>query len=131
MSNNLHNDGEVQILEDAMGSQQYELGLYNDSVDQLDDSSTLSDITSEPDNAEDYSRQTVAGFNVALNANDDAEAVAPEVIFNVSSNTETVDTVFVVNTDTDELQFTSSLDETRDLEPADNLVNNNTGVSLD
>lgn len=131
MSNNLHDNGEVQILDDATGSTQYELGLYHDATDQLSDDSTLDDITTEPDNAEDYSRQTVSGLNVST-ADGDAVAVAPEVIFNVSSNTEVVDTVFVVNTNTDELQFTSELkDGERDLEPADRLVNNDTGLTLD
>jgi hypothetical protein len=131
MSNNLHNNGEAQILEDATGSTQYELGLYHDATDLLSDDSTLADITTEPDNAEDYSRQTVSGLNVSMSGGD-AQAVAPEVIFNVSSNTETVDAVFVVNTSTDELQFTSDLEDgERDLAPADRLVNNDTGLTLD
>lgn len=131
MSNNLHNNGEAQILEDATGSTQYELGLYHDATDLLSDDSTLADITTEPDNAEDYSRQTVSGLNVSMSGGD-AQAVAPEVIFNVSSNTETVDAVFVVNTSTDELQFTSDLEDgERDLGPADRLVNNDTGLTLD
>jgi len=131
MSNNLHNNGEAQILEDATGSTQYVLGLYHEATDQLSDDATLADITSEPDNAEDYSRQTVSGLNVSMSGGD-AQAVAPEVIFNVSSNTETVDAVFVVNTSTDELQFTSDLEEgERDLQPVDRLVNNDTGLTLD
>ena len=131
MSNTLHNQGEEQILEVALENQDLALGLYNESTDQLADNSTLGDITTEPDNAESYSRVSISGLNVTLNGSGDAEAVAPEVIFNVSSNTETVDAVFVVNTDTNELQFTSELDETRDLEPIDNLVNNNIGLTLD
>jgi len=131
MTAGLKNNGEVQILEDAMGSTSYEIGLYNDSTDALGDSATMSDITTEPSTADDYSRQTVNGFNVSLNANSNGEAVAPQVTFNVSSNTETVDAVFVVNSSTGELQFASALQQSRDLSSIDNLVNNNTGIILD
>jgi len=131
MASGLKNNGEVQILEDAMGNTQYEIGLYNDSADALGDDATVSDISSEPATADDYSRQTVSGFNVSLNANSNGEAVAPQVTFNVSSNTESVDAVFVVNTSTGELQFTSALQQSRDLSSIDNLVNNNTGIILD
>lgn len=131
MAAGLKNNGEVQILEDAMGNTQYEIGLYNDSTDALSDGATVSDITTEPATSDDYSRQTVSGFNVSLNANSNGEAVAPQVTFNVSSNTETVDAVFVVNTNTGELQFASALQQSRDLSSIDNLVNNNTGLILD
>lgn len=131
MASGLKNNGEVQILEDAMASTQYEIGLYNDSTDALGDAATMSDITTEPSTADDYSRQTVSGFNVSLNANNNGEAVAPQVTFNVSTNTETVDAVFVRNTSTGELQFTSALQQSRDLSSIDNLVNNNTGIILD
>lgn len=131
MTNALYNNGELQILQDALSSEQHELGLYNDSTDSLGESATLSDITTEPNTGGDYARQSISGFNVSLNTNDNAQAIAPEVTFNVSSNTQTVDSVFVVNTATGELVFTSGLQQSRDLSSIDNFVNNDTGLILD
>lgn len=80
--------------------------LYDDSTDTLGETDDLAAITSEPDNANDYARQsdTVTTGQLSGSGNGDYGFDNDnQVQFNVDNNTETVDAVgFIAN-------FTSSV----------------------
>lgn len=58
MTTNLLTDlGEELMIKNDLSSKQYDIGLYDDSVDTFSGTSDLSDITTEPENS-NYSRAT-------------------------------------------------------------------------
>lgn len=109
------------------------VGLYNDSSDGLSAGSTLSDITTEPDTGQEYSRQSVSFGTTDMTAQatgNDWEVVITDggnpLVYQVDSNTQTVDSYFVVVNFTgsnsgDQLFFTGELEASRDLSQIDRL----------
>lgn len=118
------------------------VGLYNDSVDSLVDSSDVGDITTEPTGSA-YARQTITFGTDWTNSKQDGawQSVMANVVFDTSDSTQTVDSYFVVinfESDdkgdtgaTDHLFFASQLDQSYDLTGLDEFQGSGGGVSLD
>jgi hypothetical protein len=151
MATQLHDTGEEFVLDYLFADSSTKpatltIGLYNDSTDQLTDSSDLGDITSEPATG-NYVRQSIdfdgsaTGFGTADNSGSWEATNEQTVIFDVETTTETVDSYFVIinyqsddEGDTaaaDHLFWTGALEQSRDLSQIDTLNLNKVGVSLD
>lgn len=112
----LHDTGEeylAKLINEGVSPQNVEVGLYNSS-DSLTDSDNLSAVTTEPDTAKEYARQSVTNTNISVDVSgSDAIVDLPEVSFSTNTNTVEVDKYFVV------VNFQS--DEAGDGSPSDNL----------
>ncbi len=126
----LHNEGELLVLEEAFDGRTVEVGLYNDSTDELAEGDTYSDISTEPD-GDDYAVQTVSNPDVSQNADDNAEVTMGELSFTVSDASTDIDYVFVRDESSGDLLFTNSLDQTYDLNSIDTLDLSNIGLELE
>jgi hypothetical protein len=114
---------EYVIKNDLQGS--ITVGMYNDNTDSLSDTSTLSDITTEPDaGTTNYSRVTV-DFSAFDNSGDWAVQNDSLVSFDFSdvSTSETLDSVFFV------VNFQA--EDTSDGSPQDHLIANGFDESVD
>lgn len=109
MAQGLSDVGEEFIIrhvftEDVTKPGSLDVGLYNDTTDDLSDSEDLSDITTEPSGAS-YTRQTVSFGTTDMSASDvsgDWEVAIADQEFDVSDSSQTVDSWFLV------INFTSS-----------------------
>jgi len=125
MTQRIHRTGkeyETKVLFDDLSvAISVEVGLFNNASDNVSVSDTNpdTDITTEPDDALDYSRQTVdIPADVTVSQEGDRwRASFDTLTFNVDDNTETVDSYFVVvNFDaTDYLYMSADLDQSYDL----------------
>lgn len=141
---NLVDTGEEFIMDlVASSGETFVVGLYNDSTDNLSDSDDLSAITTEPDNTNSYARQnqSASGTNVDISGTN-ALLNFPTQTFDVSTNSENVDSYFVIvnfdsdvtgdaGTPTDHLFFNGALSQTRDLSQIGTLVVNEIGGNQD
>ncbi|MCU4754247.1 hypothetical protein OB919_20065 [Halobacteria archaeon AArc-curdl1] len=125
----LHDDGELLVLNTAFDGRTLEVGLFNNSVDNLSESSTFEDITSTPGGG-DYEPQIVSDPNVSQNADEDAELDLGELSYDISDATDDIDYVYVRDDTSGELIFTSALDQTYDLGSIDILDLTNVGMTL-
>lgn len=121
-----------------------QLVLYNQSTDNLEDGSTVEDLTSEPDGT-DYSRQTVAldsaDITYELNGDGNFQKVFADKTFVVEDATTSVDAYAVIvtyesqvadSTDNEEqLYFAAFLDQTYDLSNVDEFTLRGTGIAID
>jgi hypothetical protein len=130
----LHNTGEEYIFKVVMDRSvvavaTVSVGLFNDSVDNLNADSDLADITTEPDDG-NYSRQTINLNDTDVTVRLEAghwEAVLAQIEFDVEDTTGTVDSYFIVinfeaagdGSPTDHLFWTGDLDQSRDLSQID------------
>ncbi|NGM69186.1 hypothetical protein G6M89_09230 [Natronolimnobius sp. AArcel1] len=126
----LHNEGELLVLDDAFDGRTVEVGLYDNSTDQLTEGDTYSDIDTEPD-GDDYSVQTVDDPEVDQNVDDNAEVTMGELSFQVSDAEREIDYVYVRDASTGDLIFTNDLDQTYDLNSIDTLDLSNIGMELE
>jgi len=109
----------------------------------LTDSSDLASISTEPDTANTYSRTSEASGNLTVDTSgSDAVFNFPTQTFDVATNSETVDSYFVVvnfdsdeagdgGTPTDHLFFNGSLSQSRDLSQIETLKVDSIGGSQD
>lgn len=94
MPNFITNIGEEWFVEAALNGESVDVGLFNNSTDSLSDTSTLSDITTEPGGGA-YSRQSTAVSTLAIGSDFGFDNDS-QLQFDVSDSSNTVDHVFVV-----------------------------------
>lgn len=97
MSFGLNNDGEVALLESYFNSESSVMGIYNDSIDNLSDSDSSVDITTEPSGSL-YGRQAVDTSEVSVSHTNGSGLidVNPQT-FNLSDSVQNIDAAFVYN----------------------------------
>lgn len=130
MPNLLTDLGEEWLVENNADGATVSVGLYRDSVDTLDDTSDIPDITTEAAGS-NYARQTstVTTKQISGNFGFDNDA---QLSFDTSDSTQTVDHGFVVvnfqsdtvagdTTAEDHLIAIGSLSQSRDLSQVDTL----------
>src|SRR6056297_3168241 len=101
MTTGLHDTGE-EYYQDELSGEQFDVGLFDDSTDNLVDSSDVSDITTEPSDG-NYTRQTGITFSSADENGDWTLTNDSQVSFDVTDTTGDVDSYFiVVNFDSDD-----------------------------
>jgi len=101
MATGLHDTGE-EYYQDELSGEQFDVGLFDDSTDNLVDSSDVSDITTEPSDG-NYTRQTGITFSSADENGDWTLTNDSQVSFDVTDTTGDVDSYFiVVNFDSDD-----------------------------
>ncbi|AGM11902.1 hypothetical protein DNAM5_39 [Haloarcula californiae tailed virus 1] len=127
--------GEEYLMKNGLDGVQVTIGLYNDSSDQLGDSSDVSDITTEPDDLPpgyNYTRQsaTVEAADISGNWGVDN---ASKITFDLSgsSTSNDVDTAFVLidfqasdtgdSASNEHLVANPALSQTRDIGSIDTL----------
>lgn len=93
MGRQLFNTGEEYIV-DELDGKTFDVGLYNDAVDQLADSDDVGQITTEPAGS-DYTRET-AQITTEKNANGNWTIQVADVSFDTSDSGGNVDSGFVV-----------------------------------
>lgn len=124
MPNFVTNIGEEWFVEHDTSTFTVKVGLYRDAGDSLGDTSTLSDITTEPTGSS-YSRQST-GISTLQISGDFGWDNDSNLVFDVSDSSETVDHVFLVvsfQSDTvagdgsavDHLVAVAALSQSRDL----------------
>jgi len=113
MTQQLFNEGETFVLNNAMGGVTYEIGLYNDSTDSLTDSATYSSITTEPAGSA-YASQTASG-TVSLNGSSNGQVDIDLVTFDVSDSSQTVDSVYIRDNASGDLIAANALGSSYDL----------------
>ncbi|AUX08921.1 hypothetical protein AArcSl_1290 [Halalkaliarchaeum desulfuricum] len=126
----LHNEGELLVLDDAFDGRTVDVGLFDDSTDQLTEDSTYGDITTEPD-GDDYEPQTVDDPEVEQNADNNAEVTMGGLSFQVSDAEREIDYVYVRDDVSGDLIFTNALDQTYNLGSIDTLDLSNVGMELE
>ena len=112
--------GEEELMTNGFDGQTLTVGVYNDSTDGLDDTSTVSDITSEPTNA-NYAPQTSA-FTIANLSGDFGVDNDTELSFDFSdiATTEVVDAFFIED-GAGNLYFNAAMTQDRDIGALDSL----------
>lgn len=130
MAANLHDEGELLVLDAALSSRDMDVGLFDDSTDALSDGSVYADITTEPGGAS-YAPQTAAGGTTNQDANGNTDIDLGSLSFDTSDSTAVVDAVYIRDTTTGDLIFTNALDSSYDLSSIDTLDLSNVGMSLD
>ena len=131
MANLLTNIGEEYVAENDISGATVKATVYNDATDSLSDTSTLSDITTEPTGSS-YARQstTVTTKQIGGDFGFDSDA---KLTFDVSDSSATVDhgalivsfqsdTVAGDSSATDHLIAVDALTQSRDLSQIDDLV---------
>lgn len=130
MANFITDIGEELFVENDLGSITLKVGVYDDSTDTLSETSTLSDITTEPSGAS-YARQSSAVTSKQISGDFGIDNDS-KLSFDVSDSSQTVDHGFyVVNfqsdtvsgdgSATDHLVAVGPLDQSRDLSQIDTL----------
>jgi len=94
MTNLLTNIGEEYVVENNINGESVTVGLYNDGTDAISDTSTLSDITTEPGGAA-YARQSDT-FTTAIISGDYGFDNDNDIVFDTSNSSNTVDHGFLV-----------------------------------
>ena len=148
MAANLTNVGEEwaqkQIIEQHSIAS-WDIGLYNDATDAITDSEDITDITTEPDTADDYARKTVTvPADVTITGSTAVQFEINDQTWSVGTNTGTVDYWFIVvsftsdvangnseSGDNPHLVITGALSSSNDLTDIDNLTVQDIGGTLD
>lgn len=94
MVNLLTNIGEEWYTENNVNGATVIVGLYEDSTDQLGETSVLSDITTEPGGS-NYARQSSAVTTLQISGNFGFDNDS-QLSFDTSDSSQTVDAAFVV-----------------------------------
>jgi hypothetical protein len=132
MASKLYDLGEQAILDLYFNqNRDVEVGLYDDSTDQLLDDAVFAGITTEPADG-NYARKT---FNLA---NDFVRDISTgnvtykitSLTWDVQDTTGTVDSYFVRDASNGNLLWTGLLNESKLLDPIDELDQNQIGISL-
>jgi len=125
----LHDDGELIVLQSAFDGRTVQVGLFDDSTDQLAESDGFSAITTEPSGS-DYSAQSVSSPSVSQDAGTTTVEMG-SLSFTVSNASASVDKVYVRDDTSGDLLFTNNLDQTYDLGSIDTLDLSNVGLELE
>jgi hypothetical protein len=112
--------GEEELVKNGLNNTTLTIGVYNDSTDSLTDTSTVSDITTEPTNTA-YAPQT-SGFTAVQINGDWGVDNDTQISFDFSdqSTSENVDT-FYVSDGAGNLYFNAAMTQTRDIGSIDSL----------
>lgn len=132
MADLVTNIGKEYVFDVNQDTDSVELLLYSDATDALTESDDLAAITTEPDTAQTYARQSSAIQTLSINTNYGFDNEA-DYVFDVSGNSETVDAAGLVanfdssvagdgGTATDHLIAAAFLTQTRDLSEFDTLT---------
>jgi len=132
MADLVTNVGKEYVFDVDQDTDSIELLLYSDATDSLTESDDLSAITTEPDTAQTYARQSSAIQTKSINTNFGFDNEA-DFVFDVSGNSENVDAAGLVanfdssvagdgGTPTDHLIAAAFLTQTRDLSEFDTLT---------
>lgn len=99
MSFGLSDDGELALLAQYFDNKSVVMGVYRDSVDNLDDTQSVGDITTEPQGS-NYGREAVETTEVSVSLEDGSGLidVSPQT-FNVSDSNQKIDAAFLFNPD--------------------------------
>ena len=125
----LHYDGELLVLDNAFDGRTVNVGLFDDSTDQIAESDGFGDITTEP-GGDDYAPQTVNDPGVTQDAGETVVEMG-SLSFEVSDATADVDKVYVQDDTTGDLIFTNDLDQSYDLGSIDTFDLSNVGMELE
>lgn len=110
----LHNNGKEferrLILGTVTNPDQVTIGLYNDSTDELVDSSTVADITTQPD-GDPQATVTISDGTFSFDGDDGVLTLPSTPEIDVSEATEDIDSAYIlINYDgSDQLYATASL----------------------
>lgn len=126
----LHDTGETLVLDSAFNGRDVEVGLFDNTVDAVSDSTTFTGITTEPDGT-DYGPQTVTGPTVSQDGSGVTTVDMGNLSFTVSDATTSANYVYVKDSVSGDLIFTNALDQTYDLGSIDTLDLTNVGMELD
>lgn len=126
----LHDTGETLVLDSAFSGRDVEVGLFDNTVDAVSDSTTFTGITTEPDGT-DYGPQTVTGPTVSQDGSGVTTVDMGNLSFTVSDATTSANYVYVKDSVSGDLIFTNALDQTYDLGSIDTLDLTNVGMELD
>lgn len=130
MTNQLFDNGETFTLENDLSGATYDVGLFNDSTDNLSDSAGYADITTEPTGS-GYDSQTQGTVTISTDGNGDAIVTLDPVTFNVSDSTVSVDSVYVRDDTSGDLLFSNGIGA-QDLSTKDGALEvSDIAVSLD
>jgi len=124
----LHDDGELIVLQSAFDGRTVQVGLFNDSTDQLAESDGFGAITTEPGGS-NYAPQSVSSPTVSQDAGQTTVDMG-SLSFQVSDASADVDQVYVRDDASGDLLFTNDLDQTYDLSSIDTLDLSNVGMEL-
>ena len=101
MTRQLHDTGE-EYYQDKLDGETFDIGLYEDSTDNLQDADDVASITTEPSDG-NYTRQAGVSFGSADSSGDWTLTNDAQVSFDVTNTTGDVDSYFiVVNFDSDD-----------------------------
>ena len=109
--------GEEYLIDEEQDGDTVTFLLFDNDTDSIGEEDDLADITTEPDDAEDYDRQSSSVSTAQLagsGGGDYGYQTDADVVFSVSDNTETVDAIGFVAT------FESSV--AGDSSPEDHLI---------
>lgn len=130
MTQQVFDNGETFTLENDLNGTTFEVGLYNDSTDNLSDSAGYADITTEPSGGA-YATQTQSSVTIDQDGNADAQITLDAVTFNVSDSSNTVDSVYVRDNASGDLLFANGIGS-QDLSTKDGALEvSNIGYTLD
>jgi hypothetical protein len=134
MANQLFDLGEEFTLDNSVDGASVDVSLYNDNTDALADGADIADISTEPDTTGAFARQSVT-LSTSQNANNNYEAVVPDVTFDSSDVDQAVDSGFVVasfqssiagdSSATDHLFFSFAIEDSNGNQTELNLTNFN------
>jgi hypothetical protein len=112
--------GEEELMTNGFDGQNFTVGVYDDSTDGLDDTSTVSDITTEPSNV-NYNPQT-STFTIANLSGDFGVENDTLLSFDFSdiATSQTVD-AFYVEDGGGNLYFNAAMTQDRDIGSLDTL----------
>ena len=112
--------GEEELMTNGFDGQTFTVGVYDDSTNILSDTDTVSDITTEPSNA-NYSPQT-STFSIANLAGDFGVSNDSQLSFDFSdiSTSQVVD-AFYVEDGNGQLLFNAAMTQDRDIGALDSL----------
>ena len=112
--------GEEELMTNGFDGQTFTVGVYNDSTNILSDTDTVSDITTEPSNA-NYSPQT-STFSIANLSGDFGVSNDSQLSFDFSDiSTSNVVDAFYVEDGSGQLLFNAAMTQDRDIGALDSL----------
>lgn len=130
MTRQLFNEGELFTINNDLSGVTFEVGLYDDSTDNLSDSASYSNISTEPGGS-NYAAQTQSTVTIQLDGSNNGQITLDPVTFDVSDSSASVDSVYIRDSNTGDLIAANDIG-TQDLSTKDgNLEISNIGFSLD
>lgn len=101
MSFGLSDGGEIALLAQYFDNKSVQMGVYRDSVDSLDDTQSVGDISTEPQGS-NYDRQAVDPAEVTVSLENGSGLIDVNAqTFNVSDSNQEIDAAFLYNPNDD------------------------------